>query len=144
MFPFKSIYKRVVKKVRVKKTRKVRGVMATKKYLEHKEITRKIVLEKLEVYKSIYLELGYDLSYNRVAIRDTKTRWGSCSSKKNLNFNYRLALLPSRLIDYIVVHELCHLREMNHKKSFWDLVSLTHSDYNIHKRELRLINLHKL
>ena len=146
MFPFKfkSIYKKVVRKTRVKKVRKVRGILATKKYIEHKEVARKIVLEKLKVYKNIYLELGYDLSFNRVAIRDTKTRWGSCSSKKNLNFNYRLALLPSHLIDYIVVHELCHLKEMNHQKSFWGLVSLTFPNYNNLKQELKLINLHKL
>jgi predicted metal-dependent hydrolase len=137
MFSFKILRRKV-------KTRKVRGLTATKRYLEHKEITRKIVLEKLEVYKNTYLELGYDLSYNRVAIRDTKTRWGSCSIKKNLNFNYRLALLPSHLIDYIVVHELCHLKEMNHAKNFWDLVSLALPNYKDSKLELKLINLHKL
>jgi predicted metal-dependent hydrolase len=144
MFPFNSMYKRVVKKVRIRKARKVRGALATRKYLENKEITRKIVLEKLEVYRNIYLNLGYDLSYNKVVIRDQKTRWGSCSSKKNLNFNYRLSMLPSYLMDYIVVHELCHLKEMNHRKSFWDLVSLTFPNYPELKEELRLINLHKL
>jgi predicted metal-dependent hydrolase len=144
MFPFNSIYKRVVRKVKVRKTRKVRGALATRKYLENKEVTRKIVLEKLEIFKNIYLESRHDLSFNRVAIRDTKTRWGSCSSKKNLNFNYRLALIPSYLIDYIVVHELCHLKEMNHKKSFWDLIYLTCPNYPELKEELKLINLHKL
>ncbi len=131
-------------KIKKRKTRKSRSLVATKKYLEHKEITRKIVLEKLEVFKNIYLELGYDLSFNRVAIRDTKTRWGSCSSKKNLNFNYRLALLPSYLVDYIVVHELCHLKEMNHRESFWNLVSLTSPNYLEHKKELTKINLKKI
>lgn len=138
--------KRIVKRIkrRIIKTRKPRTASATRKYLEHKEITRKIVLEKLEVYKNIYLDLGHDLSFNRVAIRDTKTRWGSCSSKKNLNFNYRLALLPSYLVDYIVIHELCHLKEMNHKERFWSLVSLTCPKYLEHKKELTKINLRKL
>lgn len=135
--------KRIVKRIK-RRAIKPRTASATKKYLEHKEVTRKIVLEKLEVYKNIYLELGQDLSFNRVAIRDTKTRWGSCSSKKNLNFNYRLALLPSHLIDYIVVHELCHLKEMNHKESFWGLVSLACPKYLEHKKELTKINLRKL
>ncbi len=138
--------KRIVKRIkrRVTKTRKPRTLVATKKYMEYKEVTRKIVLEKLEIYKNIYLELGHDFSFNRVAIRDTSSRWGSCSSKKNLNFNYRLALLPSHLIDYIVIHELCHLKEMNHKESFWSLVSLACPKYLEHKKELTKINLRKL
>ena len=63
------------------------------------------------------------MKYNRVAIRNQRGRWGSCTSRKNLNFNYRLLDLSPELRDYIIVHELCHLKELNHGKAFWDLVS---------------------
>lgn len=61
------------------------------------------------------------LMYNRVVIRDQKSRWGSCSCLKNLNFNWRLIMAP--VMDYVIVHELCHLKEMSHSKSFWNLVA---------------------
>lgn len=85
-----------------------------KQYREYKEIARKIILKRVEYFTSIC-----DVSHNRIAIRNQKSRWGSCSSKKNLNFNYRLAFLPKEICDYVVVHELCHLKEMNHGESFW-------------------------
>lgn len=58
----------------------------------------------------------------RIAVKDQKTRWGSCSSKGNINFNYRIIMAPLYIVDYLVVHELCHLIELNHSKAFWDLV----------------------
>jgi predicted metal-dependent hydrolase len=61
--------------------------------------------------------------YNRVVIRDQKSRWGSCSRLKNLNFNWRLIMVPEAVLDYVIIHELCHLREMSHSKIFWNLVS---------------------
>lgn len=75
--------------------------------------------------------------YRRVAIRNTKRSWGSCSSLGNLNFNYKVLFLPQCLRDYIIVHELCHLKELNHGEKFWFEVGLVVPDYDFLKNELR-------
>ena len=59
------------------------------------------------------------VNYGRITIRAQRTRWGSCSQKGNLNFNCLLSLAPSDVLDYVVIHELCHLRHMDHSKKFW-------------------------
>ena len=82
----------------------------------------------------------YRFDFFGIRIKKMKSRWGSCSSKKNLNFNIKIIALPDRLIDYIVVHELCHLREMNHSARFWSLVAKTIPDYKNRKIELK--NIH--
>jgi predicted metal-dependent hydrolase len=96
------------------------------------ELARSFVRERIAKYNAIYR-----VSYNRIAIRDTKTRWGSCSRKGNLNFNYRVALLPENLADYVVVHEMCHLRELNHSARFWDLVAQAVPDYRAARKDLK-------
>lgn len=79
----------------------------------------------------------YGLSHGAIAIRAPKRQWGSCSSRGNLCFNYKIAALPAHLADYIVAHEICHLREMNHSPRFWALVAHTHPAYTELRRELR-------
>jgi predicted metal-dependent hydrolase len=63
-----------------------------------------------------------DASYGRIAIRDTKSRWGSCAAGGNLNFSWRLVLTPAFVFDYVVAHEVAHLKEHNHGPGFWRLV----------------------
>ena len=79
--------------------------------------------------------MGLTGRYNRITIKEQKTRWGSCSTKGNLNFNWRLMLMPDRLLDYVVVHELAHLYEMNHSSRFWRIVEGQIPDYK-ERREL--------
>jgi predicted metal-dependent hydrolase len=80
---------------------------------------------------------SYAVRYGQISVRAQKSRWGSCSSNGNLSFNYKIALLPPRIADYIVVHELCHLREMNHSKDFWAYVECAFPDYKTLRKELR-------
>lgn len=103
-------------------------------YRKLKDYARAMVLRRLEKYSQIY---GFE--YNNVTIRNQKTRWGSCSTKGNLNFNYKIVLLPQRYADYVIVHELCHIKEFNHGKRFWDLVGQTFPDYEKIVAELKLL-----
>lgn len=77
------------------------------------------------------------VGYNRIAIKDTKTRWGSCSGDGNLNFSYKLILMPMEILDYVVVHELCHRIHMNHSKEFWAEVERIIPDYKERRKWLK-------
>jgi len=79
----------------------------------------------------------YGFNYRKISIRNQKTRWGSCSSGGNLSFNAKLMAMNKKVIDYVIVHELCHLREMNHSKNFWRLVEEIMPDYKAVKRKLK-------
>ena len=76
-------------------------------------------------------------SYNRITIRDQKTRWGSCSARGTLSFNWRLMLAPPAILDYVVVHELCHLTHMNHSAAFWQKVESVYPDYRTARKWLK-------
>lgn len=126
-----------IEKTRAKVLKKNAGIENVEK-LSSKELSalkrkaRELIEPLLEDYSEI---MG--VSYGQVAIRAQKTRWGSCSGKKNLNFNCLLALCPEAVIRYVVVHELCHLRHMNHSKAFWEEVEEYMPDYKTHRAWLR-------
>lgn len=101
-------------------------------YLAHKEEARVLVEERIAKYNAIY---GFPV--NRISIRHQKTRWGSCSSMRNISINYKIVYLPRAMQDYLIVHELCHLRELNHSPKFWGLVAQTVPHYREVKRALR-------
>ena len=77
------------------------------------------------------------VEFGRVAIRDQKSRWGSCSAKRNLNFNWKLIMAPPEVLDYVVIHELCHLIEFNHSRRFWSLVEKQMPEYEVWKKWLK-------
>lgn len=101
-------------------------------YLKHKKEARRIILEKVEAINQIY-----QFPYKKIFIKNQRTRWGSCSSLKNLNFNFKIAFLPEAFLNYVIAHELCHLKEMNHSVRFWALVAQTVPNYRAIRRDLR-------
>lgn len=103
---------------------------ALKRALSRRALAR--VRERLAYYAP---RLGVE--FGRVAIRDQRSRWGSCSAKRNLNFNWKLIMAPPEALDYVVVHELCHLIEFNHSPRFWRLVEGQMPEYESWKRWLK-------
>jgi predicted metal-dependent hydrolase len=101
-------------------------------YLAQREAARSFITQRLE-----YFNQFYNFQYQRISIRDQKTRWGSCSRRGNLSFNYRLLNLPPEIADYVIVHELCHLQELNHSPRFWRLVAKILPDYDDRRHKLR-------
>lgn len=105
-------------------------------YEKYKEQARAIIKIQLEKINS-----HYKFEYKNISIRDQKTRWGSCSARKNLSFNYKVVFIPEKFIAYIVAHELCHLTEMNHGPNFWRLVNETIPDYKNIQKELHTLRI---
>lgn len=105
-------------------------------YKKYKEEALRLVTTRIEK-----INLFYKFKFNTITIRNQKTRWGSCSHKKNLNFNYKVVFLPLHLLDYVITHELCHLQEMNHGENFWKLIEQTDSEYQKHHKELKMFKV---
>lgn len=103
---------------------------------EEKKRMKKEARRQITSYVSHYAQKMH-LSYGRIAIREQKTCWGSCSSKGNLNFNWKLVLMPPRIMEYVVVHELAHRVEMNHSKAFWAIVENYLPDYRTRRKWLK-------
>ncbi|MDY6834089.1 MAG: SprT family zinc-dependent metalloprotease [Chloroflexota bacterium] len=97
-----------------------------------KEEARRMLTDRAQKLSS-----AHHISYHRISIRDQKTRWASCSRKHNLNFNWRLVMAPLEIIDYVVLHELAHLIEMNHSDRFWHTVEDWCPDYRRHRQWLK-------
>ncbi len=112
----------------------MRRPRVSRHYQTHKEQARALVKSRLDHFNAFY---GFD--YGRVAIKNLRSRWGSCSQKRNLNFNYKILFLPTELQDYVVVHELCHLAEFNHSPKFWAQMERILPDAKQRRRELRTV-----
>lgn len=103
-------------------------------FLKHKIKARDLVKDKLDKWSK-----KLELEYAGFKVKQLKSRWGSCSSKKELSFNYKILFLPEIMQDYIVIHELCHLKEMNHSKKFWSLVEELIPNYLSIKEKIKRI-----
>lgn len=101
-------------------------------YKKNKEKSLLFIRSRIEILNRVY-----DFEFNKISIRNQKTRWGSCSKNGNLSFNYKIIFLPIELADYIIVHELCHLKELNHSRDFWKLVAISCPDFKKNKRSLK-------
>ena len=87
--------------------------------------------------RTAYFAKRMGVTYNRITIREQKTRWGSCSSVGNFNYNWKLVLMPPGVLDYVVVHELSHIGNMNHSRRFWQRVASVLPDYQMRQRWLK-------
>ena len=103
-----------------------------KHFKENKETARQKITARIEYFAS-----KYSFDWKSIRIGRQKSRWGSCSLHGTISFNYLLVFLPQELLDYVVVHELCHLKEHNHSKDFWNLVEKEMPEWKKHRRELR-------
>lgn len=100
--------------------------------LWYKNAARSLILERVSYYSNLT-----GIKYNNVKITSAMKRWGSCSQKGNLSFTYRLIMAPLPVIDYVVVHELCHILEHNHSRAFWEYLRVILPDYKEHRKWLR-------
>jgi predicted metal-dependent hydrolase len=95
----------------------------------------------LELLRDVKMRYNISFEYNNVRIKNNKTNWGSVSNKNNLNLNIRLPLLSLKLSEYIIIHELCHLKHLNHSKGYWQLVETFIKDYKSIRKELKLLKI---
>ncbi len=124
----------IIKKIKYFENIKISPLnqLTRRDYLHRREEARILVVERLKYFNNFY-----NFSYSGISIRDQKTRWGSCSRRGNLNFNFRLLYLSEPLCDYVIVHELCHLKELNHSANFWTLVAKTIPDFRNLRKNLK-------
>lgn len=127
------LFRIVVRRTRARRRKRPRTFAH---YQAHKTHARAVINERVRHFADMHAFL-----YGRITIRNQRRRWGSCSKRGNLNFNYRLIFLPTHLMDYVVVHELCHLREFNHSPAFWKEVESILPEYRSHKKELQQMSI---
>lgn len=120
---------------RMKRRQEILGSVTRLTEDERKELTekaRQVIPERVAYYAPIV-----GVTYGRITIRNQRTRWGSCSAKGNLNFNLALMKAPPQVLDYVVVHELCHRLEMNHSVRFWEKVESVFPEYKACRKWLK-------
>jgi predicted metal-dependent hydrolase len=115
-----------------KKPKKLLAHFSNADFHANKIKAHEFVCERIDHYNKFYKQ-----RIEKITIKNQKSRWGSCSGKKNLNFNYKLVFLPIEIADYVIVHEICHLIEMNHSQKFWNQVELQIPDYKTLRKELK-------
>jgi len=103
----------------------------------YREKARQEVCESISFFQHKHPDGLRVFQVNQVRIKDQKTRWGSCSGKRNLNFNWRLVLAPPEILEYVVAHELCHLVQPNHSTAFWKWVGQLLPDYAVRRKWLK-------
>jgi len=113
-------------------SQQVESLIDSNKIEEYKKQAREYIPKRVEEIANKYWCI-----YNKIKITSAKTRWGSCTSQKNLNFTFRLILTPPEIIDYVICHELSHLKEMNHSRHFWEEVSRMDREYKKHDKWLK-------
>lgn len=122
----------ILKKVHILKNFQYVRPSSRNEYIQYRLQAQSALGERIE-----YWNQQFRFSYKRISIKNHRTMWGSCSRRGNINLNYRLLFLPVELQDYVVVHELCHLREHNHSSQFWNLVASVLPEYRRLRKELK-------
>lgn len=119
----------LLKKIKPHKnpTKKVTKLESAKR-----EYARNIITKRVHYYAKLH-----SFEYKRIAIKNQKSRLGSCSSKGNLNFNWQIIKFPNKIRDYVIIHELSHLKEQNHSKNFWKIVECIDPEYKIHHQWIK-------
>lgn len=123
----------------IRKQQKKMETMKENVYVITEEERKKGIAYAHKIFpeRTAYFAERMGVSYGRITIREQKTRWGSCSAAGNLNFNWKLVLMPPEVLDYVVVHELAHRKEMNHSARFWKIVEKELPDYMERRKLLR-------
>ena len=123
--------------------RSIYQTRSRKLFLANKEAARSLVHNRVAHFLKYYSP-KHSITVGKIAIRNQRSRWGSCSKKGNLNFNYKIVFLTPKQQDYIIVHEICHIKEFNHAKSFWDLVAEVIPDWRRLRTELKKVGNNEL
>jgi predicted metal-dependent hydrolase len=121
-----------IDRIRSRNEQKQRLELTSEEIKQCKTLAKKYLTERMDHFSKIM-----NVTYKDIKINSAHTRWGSCNAKGSISFTYRLILVPLPLIDYVVVHELAHLKEMNHSKKFWKTVDDILPDYKASKRKLQ-------
>ena len=128
----------LAKMIRLQKMQEKEMTDTPRATLTPEDLQRLMVLARREIPVRVkYFAEQMGVTYGKITIRNQKTRWGSCSRIGNLNFNCHLMEMPTEILDYVVVHELCHRKQMNHSRLFWMEVEKVLPDYQVRQRWLK-------